>query len=138
VLADYRLPDADGLTLCQALKERSGPPRVLMYSAHAPSLAIPARLAGADGVLDKMTPAEELSEAVRIVAAGGTLFPDPRARLATAGAERLEPEDLPILAMIMDGCTRAEVAEVMRLGPLELAARIERMIGVLKPDAGAA
>jgi DNA-binding NarL/FixJ family response regulator len=137
VLADYRLPDADGLALCQALKGHPTPPRVLMYTAHAAGLAVPARLAGADGVLDKAMPADALSEAVRIVASGSTVFPDLLAELASAGAERLEPEDLPILGMIMDGCSRAEVAEVMRLRPLELAARIERMIDVLKPDAGA-
>jgi two-component system, NarL family, response regulator DevR len=138
VLADYRLPDTDGLVLCQALKARPDPPRVLMYSAHAPELAVPARLAGADGVLDKLAPADSLSEAVRVVASGSTVFPDPLIKLANAGAGRLEPEDLPILGMVMDGCSRAEVAEVMRLRPTELAARIARMIGVLKPDAGAA
>lgn len=138
VLADYRLPDADGLALCQALKGRPNPPRVLMYSAHAAGLAVPARLAGADGVLDKAMPANTLSQAVRVVASGKTVFPDPLVELANAGADRLEPEDLPILGMIMDGCSREEVAEVMRMPPLELAARLERMISVLKPDAGTA
>jgi CheY-like chemotaxis protein len=53
VVLDYDLARGDGLTLCQRLKERVRPPTVVIYSAYAgPSLALSARIAGADALVD--------------------------------------------------------------------------------------
>ena len=64
VLLDYHLPSSDGLVLCRMLKRAVPAPGVLLYSAYADaSLAIPAILAGADGLLNKAAPAKELYDA---------------------------------------------------------------------------
>lgn len=79
---DGRRPDVlildrgDALALCRRLKARPGAPRVLLYTAHAtPALAIAARAAKAEGVVDKCASARELADAIRTVAAGATVFP---------------------------------------------------------------
>ena len=134
LLVDYQLPDLDGLSLCRQVKERRDPPGVLIYSGHAEAgLALPARLAGADGVLDKRSPAEELFNAIRVVAGGGTLFPETVGQLLRAGGELIETEDLPILGMLADGAPLSDVAEVLRAEPHDIARRVARMTEQLKP-----
>lgn len=135
VLLDYHLQEGDGLTFCHRLKQRSEPPRVLIYSAYADErLTIPAMVAGADGVANKAAPAEELFEAVRIIAKGETLLPPVSRELMEVAASRLEPDDLPILGMIMDRTERSEIADVLRLSPAELEERVVRMLGALRGE----
>jgi DNA-binding NarL/FixJ family response regulator len=134
LLVDYQLPDVDGLSLCRRVKELPAAPRVLIYSAHAEAgLAVPARLSGADGVLDKGCSADELFDALRVVAGGGTVFPEMVGQLLRASGELVEAEDLPILGMLADGAPLTDVAEVLRTEPTELAPRVARMTERLKP-----
>jgi two-component system response regulator DevR len=135
VLLDYHLPGTDGLRLCRRLKRQAPAPAVLLYSAYADtSLVIPAVLAGADGLLNKSAPAHELFDALRSVARGERVLPPiPRALLAAA-SERLEPEQLPILAMMLDGTPASEVAETLRLGPGEISRALDEMLDRLRGD----
>ena len=118
ILLDYHLPGADGLKLCRRLKREVPAPGVLLYSAYADSaMVVPAILAGADGLLNKSAPAPELFDALRAVARGDRVLPPvPRELLESAG-QRVDPEDLPILAMVVDGTPVAEVAEALRVPP---------------------
>jgi DNA-binding NarL/FixJ family response regulator len=133
VLLDYHLPRSDGLLLCHRIKQTLQAPRVLIYSAYADaSLAVPAVIAGADGLLHKSAPANDLFNAIRTVAGGERLLPKIPIELQGAAAERLLPDDRPIVAMVIDGATEPEIREALRLDPADLAARIERMIGRLR------
>lgn len=135
ILLDYHLQEGDGLTFCHRLKSRAEPPRVMIYSAYADErLTIPAMVAGADGVANKAAPAEELFEAIRIIAKGETLLPPVSRELMEVAASRLVPDDLPILGMIMDRTERSEIAEVLRLSPAGLEDRIVRMLGALRVE----
>jgi len=136
VLLDYHLQEGDGLTLCHRLKSRPDPPQVMIYSAYADArLTLPAMVAGADGVANKAAPAEELFEAIRIIAKGGTLLPPVSRELMEVAGSRLEPDDLPILGMVMDRTDRAEIAEVLRVSAAELEERIVRMLAALRVEA---
>lgn len=132
-LLDYRLTRGDGLRLCQAFKRRRRAPAVLMYSAHSRDLALPACLAGADGVVAKTTPAPQLVDAIQTVADGGRVFDSLADDVARSGP-CIEPEDLPILSMLADGATPEEVAEVMRIDPIAVDRRVHRVIDLLKPS----
>ncbi len=67
VVVDPELLGADGLPYCRRLKELPRAPRVVVYTAAAsePAYAMGAFIAGADAVVDKGAPPEELFEAVR-------------------------------------------------------------------------
>lgn len=133
VLLDYHLQEGDGLTLCHRLKSRPDPASVLIYSAYAEArLIIPAMVAGADGVANKAAPAEELFDAIRMIAKGRTLLPPVSRELLELASSRLDPEDLPIMGMVMDRTDRREIAEVLHIQPAELEERIVRMLGALR------
>jgi DNA-binding NarL/FixJ family response regulator len=131
-IVDFQLGDRDGLTLCRQLKELPTPTRVLLYSAYADGpLALAAVIAGADGVVHKAALAEQLCRAIRMVAAGGGAVPAISPAAHAIVAECLEPDDLPILGMLLAGNEPHEIAEVLRVPPDWLAARrwamVERM-----------
>ena len=87
VLLDYHLPHGDGLQLCHRIKQRIPAPRVIVFSAYAgPALTLPARLAKADGLLDKGVPARDLFEAIRLVNRGERLL-EPVSRALLQDAE---------------------------------------------------
>jgi DNA-binding NarL/FixJ family response regulator len=139
VLLDYHLPGRDGLALCRQIKRTLPPPRVLLYSAYADAaLAIPAMLAGVDGMVHKGAPAGELYEALRRVARGERTLPPLSRGLLEDASTRLAPEDLPVLGMVLDNTPRREIAAALRMDAQTLDARIERMIACLRVEVPAA
>lgn len=135
VLLDYHLPGADGLQLCRRIKADALPPRVLLYSAYAGGeLAIPAILAGADGVVGKGIPARELLEATRVVASGKRILPPVPQELYERAAQRLESADLPIMGMMLDGTPLPDVQSILGADRAAIAHRLDRMIGQLRVD----
>jgi len=132
VILDYHLPGEDGLMVCLGIKAEMPPPGVLLYSAYADaSLIVPALLAGVDGIVSKGAPAAELFDAIRRVARGEPVLPPVPRELLEAAAKRLDAEDQPILAMLVHGTPRGDVAAVLGLEPLALAARVKAMVGRL-------
>ena len=115
VLLDPQLLDADGLGTCRRLRALDPAPRVVLYSAGGdPNLPVTARVAGADGLVDKAAPAEELFEAIRRVARGQTALPPLDREQVDAAAHRVEAEDLALLAMLMDRTEPSDVAATLR------------------------
>ena len=135
VILDYHFPEADGLQLCRRIKRTVPAPAVLVSSAYADaSLAIPALLAGADGVVSKGAPAGELYDAIRRVARGERVTPDVSRELLDTATKKLDPEDLPILSMVLERTRLDEISEVLRIDGSELSRRLDRMIGRLRVD----
>src|SRR3954451_24956134 len=106
LVVDHDVARSDGLAQCRRIKDRPQPPAVIIYSAFArQALALPARVAHADAVVDKAGPVASLLAAIRSVARGDTRLPPvPRAAYDAATA-RLDGEDLPVFAMLLDGET---------------------------------
>jgi DNA-binding NarL/FixJ family response regulator len=133
VLLDPHLLDGDGLATCRRLRSGEHPPRVVLYSSDAdPTLAVTARVAGADGLIDKSAPPAELFEAIRVVARGGVALPPIGRKELDAAADKADPDDLALLAMLMDRTSPAEVAETLHLDRRRVARRIERLLGRLR------
>jgi two-component system nitrate/nitrite response regulator NarL len=136
VVADYDLARGDGLSVCQALKERVVSPAVVIYSAYAgPRLAISARIAGANAVVDKRSPANELLDAVRRAGAGGTDLPAVSAEHQEAAIARLDPGDVPIAAMLLAGTSHQGIAETLATDRRDVVSRVRRIVGQLRPTA---
>jgi DNA-binding NarL/FixJ family response regulator len=135
VLLDYHLPGDDGLVLCHRIKSALPPPQVILYSAYAgASLTIPAKVAGADGLVNKGTPARDLFDAIRRVAGGDKVLPPISRELLDEASRSVEPDDLPILGMLLDDTPPAEIARTVQIEPKEVAQRVRRLIGRLKVD----
>ena len=135
VVLDYHMPGDDGLVVCRRIKREVPTPAVLLYSAYADAtLTIPARLAGVDGLVNKAVPAGELYDAIRRVARGERVLPAISRELLDAASRKLDPDDLPILGMILDGTPIVEVAAVLGIKPIDGSRRLDRMISRLKVE----
>jgi DNA-binding NarL/FixJ family response regulator len=133
VLVEHHLLDGDGLALTRRLRALDPAPRVVIYTADPdPSLALLARVAGASGLVDKAAEPAELFEAVRVVARGGSALPPLPASELDAAAHRVEPDDLALLAMLVDQTPPSEVADALRLDRRRLTRRTERLLGRLR------
>ena len=139
VLVDYHLPGADGLQLCRRIATDPPAPAVVIYSAYADAmLALAGRAAGAAAVAGKSAPARELFDLLRRVARGERLLPPVTPELLAEAAGRLEPEDGPLLSLLLDGTSPADLCGLLRIEPRELQWRTERMLSRLKVDVPAA
>jgi DNA-binding NarL/FixJ family response regulator len=132
VVLDYHLPHVNGLVLCRQIKQEVLAPGVLLYSAYAdPALVVPALVAGADGIVHKGAPARELLEAIHAVGAGDIRFPPPIPELTQDAAAAVEPDDRPILELLIDRVPRERIAARMGLSAAVLEARIDHILGEL-------
>jgi DNA-binding NarL/FixJ family response regulator len=139
VLLEHHLHDGDGLSLTRRLKALVPAPRVIVYTADTDrTLALLARVAGADGLVDKAAAPGELFEAIRVVARGDTALPPLEAHDLDAAAHRIDPEDLALLAMLLDGTAVVDAADALRLDERTVGRRIERMLGQLRAGSPAA
>jgi DNA-binding NarL/FixJ family response regulator len=133
VILDPQLLDGDGLGTCRRLRTLDPAPRVVLYSAGGdPSLPVTARVAGADGLVDKAAPAAELFEAIRMVARGASALPPLDREQLDLAAHRVDSEDLALLAMLVDRTEPADVAATLRLDKRKLSRRIEKLLGRLR------
>jgi DNA-binding NarL/FixJ family response regulator len=139
VLLDHQLLDGDGLGTCRRLRALERAPRVVLYTADPDAaLHVIARVAGADGLVDKAADPVVLFEAIRRVARGGTALPAVSPADLDAAAHRVDPDDLALLAMLVGRTPDADVAETLHLDGRRFARRTERLLGRLRARARAA
>jgi DNA-binding NarL/FixJ family response regulator len=131
LVADYHLPDLDGLSLCLRLSA-SGPPAVL-YSAFADdSLAVLAMIAGARAIVPKSADPADLVATVRAVDRGIAPLNEIDAAALRAAGGQLDPEDLPVLGMLTAGVEAVEIARTLGVEEDWLAARRWAMVERLR------
>jgi DNA-binding NarL/FixJ family response regulator len=128
VLMDIRMPRLDGLAATRRLLDEGGqdPPRVLILTTFGlDEYVYEALRAGASGFLLKDAPAEELLDAVRVVARGDALLdpavtksviarfvalPSPNDELA-ANVGELTLREREVLELLARGRSNAEIAQ---------------------------
>jgi DNA-binding NarL/FixJ family response regulator len=133
VLLERELRDGDGIGLCRRLKAEGAAVRVVLYiSTLDDEVELLARVAGADGLVDKAAPPAELFEAIRLVARGGSALPPLTRAQLDAAAHRVEPDDLALLAMLVDRTSAADVAATLHMSRGGVAQRTERVLGRLR------
>jgi DNA-binding NarL/FixJ family response regulator len=126
----------DDLALCRRLKALPHAPHVIVYTGEVDALM--ARVAGADGLVDKTAEPAELFEAIRVVARGGSALPPLDRHELDEAAHLIDPEDLALLAMLVDGTPAGDVAETLHLDRRRVGHRIERILGRLRRGTPAA
>ena len=134
LVLDHDLAHTDGLAHCLRIKRRFRPPAVVVYAAYtSPALALAARAAGADGLVDKAESVRRLLEAIRGAGLGRRVMPPTPPDAYAAAVERVEDVDLPVLAMLLDGAPLDDIAAALRSDPAELAWRAQRIVGRICP-----
>jgi DNA-binding NarL/FixJ family response regulator len=126
VLMDIRMPGMDGIQATRQLtSQRPSAPRILILTTFdLDEYVYDALRAGASGFLLKDTTAEQLFEAVRVIAAGDALLapgitrrlisefarhPSPAAR-PTPALDELTARETQVLRLVAEGLSNAEIA----------------------------
>jgi DNA-binding NarL/FixJ family response regulator len=127
LLLDLNLGNRSGFELLERMQQRKLPVRsiVLTMSEQPRDLAEALRL-GAAGYLLKGSPAREVLEAVREVAAGGEYLTERVAEWAVSaeppggakmGVESLSPRERQVVLMVVRGSSSAAIGEQLHLSP---------------------
>ena len=133
VLLEPGLVEGDGIALCRSLTAEPEGPRVILYTVRPDEeIELLARVAGATGLVDKTASPEELFESIRRVARGDVALPPLTRAQLDAAAHRVEPDDLALLAMLVDRTPPADVAATLHMDRRRVAKRTERVLGRLR------
>ncbi|MDP8903970.1 MAG: response regulator transcription factor [Chloroflexota bacterium] len=122
VLLDVRLGTVRGLAALDP-KEEPRRPAVVVLTAYAyPQYARAALQLGASGFVLKDAPVEELIEALRRTAAGGTSF-----ALEASSGLPLSARELDVVALVADGRSNDEIAARLGIAPSTVETHLRRM-----------
>jgi DNA-binding NarL/FixJ family response regulator len=126
VLCDIRLGEGgDGFEL--VAQHRTGPAFILLTAYWYPSYHVRAVELGAKGYLSKMASVDEILDAIRTVANGGTAFP-PAARQAVREALRMPtPREMEIILLVAEGCSNADIADRLSLRIKTIESQLRRL-----------
>jgi DNA-binding NarL/FixJ family response regulator len=143
VLMDIRMPDLDGIEATSRLVASGSPAKVLILTTFdLDEYVYLALKAGASGFLLKDATRDQLSAAVRTVAAGETLLaasvtrrlvedycrrPNPSA----APAHGLSGRELDVVNLVASGRSNAEIAEALFLGEATVKSHVARILAKL-------
>jgi two-component system, NarL family, response regulator DesR len=116
-LIDVEMPGLDGISATAALRAALPACRVLVVTTFGrPGYLRRAMAAGASGFVVKDTPARQLADAVRRVAAGlRVVDPTLAAETLAAGENPLTPRETDVLRAAGDGGTVADIAAALHL-----------------------
>ncbi len=132
VVIDFDPSRGAGLEICRRCKEHLHPPKVVVYSTYAgPTLAVAARLAGADGLVAKSDPVATLFTVLTRVVAGETVLPEIELASRHAVMRRLGDIDRAIAAMLLAGTSRWDIADVLEMRISEIHWRSRRLVASL-------
>ncbi|MEV4009941.1 response regulator transcription factor [Nonomuraea angiospora] len=141
VLMDISMPRLDGLAAAKELLDDPSPPKVITLTTFDTDENLYAALrAGTSGFLLKVSPPEQLLEAIRVVHAGDALLdpavtsrviatfagraePTPSPRLA-----ELTPRELEVLRLLARGLTNAEIAGELYVGEATVKTHVARVL----------
>ena len=144
---DVRMPHMDGVEATERITAMPDPPRVLMLTTFDLEDHVYAALrAGASGFLLKDAPAEQLIDAVRVIARGDALLAPSITRLlieeiarrpagdqtaAVEGFADLTERELEVMRLVAKGMSNAEVAAALYLGEATVKTHVGRILAKL-------
>ncbi|MEU7613582.1 response regulator transcription factor [Micromonospora sp. NPDC049204] len=149
VLMDIRMPGVNGITATERLRRRHRPPEIIVLTTFdTDEHVVRALRAGASGFLLKDTPPEQISQAVRAVAAGNPMLsPGVTRRLmqrvasGAASQERarerlalLTPRERDVVLAIAQGRANAEIASELLMSVTTVKAHVSHILTKLDLD----
>tara|TARA_R110002096_G_scaffold215310_4_gene403053 strand:- start:7046 stop:7702 length:657 start_codon:yes stop_codon:yes gene_type:complete len=130
ILLDANLPDGHGLTALSRIQAKFPGVHALMLSAEDSEEAVyRAMQAGACGYLSKMTPREQLLEAIRKVAKGETFLPpELEAKYERRCQQKdLSERELDVLRRVAKGCPNKVIGEQLGIAEVTVKVHLRRM-----------
>jgi DNA-binding NarL/FixJ family response regulator len=148
VLMDIRMPELDGISATQRLRELPGPPQVIVLTTfHLDEYVLRALRVGACGFLLKDTPPTEIVHAVRLVAAGEAMLSpsvtrtllahlgdsavNDRRAAATARLASLSDREREVAVAVAAGGSNADIAAQLYLSEATVKAYVLRLLAKL-------
>lgn len=144
VLMDVRMPQMDGIEATRLITSSSSPARVLILTTFdLDDYVYSALRAGASGFMLKDAPAEQLVNAVRVIASGDALLapsvtrllidevsrrPAVDAQAVAPGLAALTDRELEVLRLIARGMSNAEIADELYLGEATVKTHVGRVL----------
>lgn len=139
LLLDLEMPDGDGLAVLQHLRETDSPVRVIVFTVFdTDDRILSAVQTGAKGYLLKGAPREQIFNAVRIVAQGGSLL-EPvvasklmeRVNRTQNDPDALTPRELDVLPLIARGQLNKEIADTLDITERTVKFHVSSILGKL-------
>ena len=145
VLMDIRMPEMDGISATQRLRELPEPPQVIVLTTfHLDEYVLRALRVGASGFLLKDTPPAEIVHAVRLVAAGEAMLSpsvtrtllahlgdsevNERRATATARLALLSDREREVAVAVGAGASNAEIAAQLYMSEATVKAHVSRLL----------
>ncbi len=127
VLLDIRLADGNSLQLLEGRAEPAPPGVLVLSSFDARQYVAAALRLGAAGFLLKTTPVEDLLDAIRQIARGGSIFTAEQLRIGRSGVVRLTSREREVLRLLLIGYSNREIAVEIGAASKTVEAHLARM-----------
>jgi DNA-binding NarL/FixJ family response regulator len=145
VLMDIRMPELDGLSATRTLiAERPGLRVLALTTFDLDEYVFEALRAGASGFLLKDAPAEELTNAIHVLARGDALLaPAVTRRIVEAFVAQPEPAEMPdledlspreveVLKLLAAGATNAQIADELVVSEATVKTHVSNLLAKLR------